>query len=311
VTESRAIWYKLVLVGLAAGALAGTFGVGGGIILVPLLVWLGFDRHRAHATSLASIIPIGISGALAFAAAGEVDLAIGVLIGLGGVLGSSVGATLMHRSSPRTLTVVFSLVLLGAGLRMVMGSGDIGTSLALEGATRIVVALGIGALAGFFAGMSGVGGGVIIVPAAVFFLGLGQYAAQGTSLVAIIFTALSATVVNLRNRRVRLVDGLVVGIGGVAGSLLGSRLALGTEEETLTLAFGLLVIVVAVQSLFKVLRAPVPGKDERDKDREPDGHEQDGPEPTTEADHHVEDVRGLGGEEKDETRHRGQQSEDE
>jgi uncharacterized membrane protein YfcA len=299
---------RLILVGLAAGVLAGTFGVGGGIILVPLLLWLGFDRHRAHATSLASIVPIGISGALAFGAAGEVDLAVGVLIGLGGVLGSSVGAALMHRSSPKTLTVVFSIVLLGAGLRMVLGSGDVGSSLALEGATRIMVALGIGAFAGFFAGMSGVGGGVIIVPAAVFFLGLGQYAAQGTSLVAIIFTAISATVVNLRNRRVRLVDGLVVGIGGVVGSLLGSRLALGTEEETLTLAFGLLVIVVAGQSLFKVLRAPVPGKEEGDEDGEADGHEQNGPEPTAEADHHVEDVGGLGGDQEDQSGHRGQQS---
>jgi uncharacterized membrane protein YfcA len=303
--------WKLVLVGLAAGVLAGTFGVGGGIILVPLLVWLGFDRHRAHATSLASIIPIGISGALAFAAAGEVDLAVGVLIGLGGVLGSSVGAALMHRSSPRTLTVVFSLVLLGAGVRMVLGSGDVGTSLTLEGATRVIVALGIGAFAGFFAGMSGVGGGVIIVPAAVFFLGLGQYAAQGTSLVAIIFTAMSATVVNLRNRRVRLGDGLVVGLGGVVGSLLGSRLALGTEEETLTLAFGLLVIVVAVQSLIKVLRAPAPGEEQGDQDGEADGHEQHRPEPASEADHHVEDVGGLGGDEKDETGDHDQQSRDE
>jgi uncharacterized membrane protein YfcA len=203
---------------------------------------------------LASIIPIGIAGAAAFASAGEIDLAVGVTIGLGGVVGSTVGATVMHRSSPRTLTIVFSFVLLVAGLRMVLAGEDLGSPFAMGDLARVITALGIGVFAGFFAGLSGVGGGVVIVPAAVFLLGLGQHAAQGTSLVAIIFTAVSATVVNLRNQRVRLQDGLVVGLGGVAGSLIGAQIALGAEEQVLSVAFGILVILVAVQSLVRVLR---------------------------------------------------------
>jgi uncharacterized membrane protein YfcA len=245
----------IILVGLAAGLLAGIFGVGGGIIVVPLLMWMGFDRHSAHATSLTAIVPIALAGAVAFGIGGAVDPVVGVAIGLGGLVGSAIGASVMHRSSPKTLTIVFACVLLLAGVRMVLGGDPIADTLALGEIARTAVALAIGMVAGFFAGLSGVGGGVIIVPAAVFFLGLDQHAAEGTSLVAIIFTALSATVVNLRNRRVRLGDGLVIGLGGVAGSIAGARVALGTEEQVLSVVFGCLVLLVAVQTLWKAVRS--------------------------------------------------------
>ncbi|MCI0425393.1 MAG: sulfite exporter TauE/SafE family protein [Actinobacteria bacterium] len=248
--------WSLVFVGVAAGLLAGTFGVGGGIVLVPLLVWLGFDRHRAHATSLSAIVPIGLAGALTFAGAGELAVAAGVTIGVGGVIGSGIGATVMHRSSPRMLTVVFSLVLVLAGVRMILGGEGLGAGSVLDETAQVMAGLGIGVFGGLFAGLSGVGGGVIIVPAAVFFMGLSQHAAQGTSLLAIIFTAVSATAVNVRNGRVRLADGLVVGVGGVAGSLLGARIALGAQDRVLSFAFGCLVLFVAAQSLYRVLRQP-------------------------------------------------------
>jgi hypothetical protein len=240
--------------GLVAGVVAGGLGVGGGIVLVPLLLWVGLDRHSAHATSLAAILPIAIAGAISFGLSGEVDLGIGVIVGIGGIVGSAIGATVMNRSSPRALTVVFDIVLLVAAVRMVMGGDPVVGTVGLEAPGQIGVALLIGAVAGFFAGLSGVGGGVVIVPATVLLLGLTQHEAQGTSLVAIIFTAVSATLVNLRNRRVLLRDGLVVGAGGVAGSLLGSQIALRTEGRTLSLVFGLLALFVVGQSLFRTLR---------------------------------------------------------
>ena len=89
--------WKLALIGLAAGLFSGGFGIGGGLVLVPLLVAVGLDRHRAHATSLAAIVPIAVAGAVAFGLSGEIDLALGILIGAGGVVGSVLGASLMNR----------------------------------------------------------------------------------------------------------------------------------------------------------------------------------------------------------------------
>ena len=93
----------------------------------------------------------------------------------------------------------------------------------------------------------------MIVPSSVLLLGLTQHEAQGTSLVAIIFAATAGTIVNLRNQRVRLKDGLVVGGGGVAGSLMGSQFALGIDGRTLSFVFGFLVLFVALRTLYREL----------------------------------------------------------
>ncbi|MGB7861242.1 MAG: sulfite exporter TauE/SafE family protein, partial [Acidimicrobiia bacterium] len=232
----------------------GGLGVGGGIILVPLLVAASFERHRAHATSLAAIVLIAATGAISFAASGEIDLAVGFTVGIGGILGSVIGATVMNKVSAKALTIVFGLVLLVAAIRMITGADPLPGSAEFSSTAQIAISLAIGLVAGFFAGLAGIGGGVVIVPSTVLLLGLPQHEAQGSSLLAIVFTAIAGTVVNLKNQRVRLMDGLVVGAGGVAGSLIGSRLALGIEGRTLSLIFGFLVLFVSLRSLWRALR---------------------------------------------------------
>ena len=254
-TDTRAaVAWKLILIGLVAGVVGGGMGVGGGIIMVPLLVAIGLDQHRAHATSLAAIILIAVAGAVSFGMSGEIDVSLGITVGIGGIVGSVIGASVMHRISPRSLTVVFGIVLLVASIRMISGASPLPGSAEFGDLSQLFIALGVGLVAGFFAGLAGVGGGVVIVPATVLLLGLSQHEAQGTSLVAIIFTATAGTVVNYRNKRVRLQDGLVVGLGGVVGSLIGSQLALGVDGRTLSLLFGLLVLFVAIRTLFRALR---------------------------------------------------------
>lgn len=246
--------WKFVAVGFAAGILGGGLGVGGGIILVPLLIWVGLDRHRAHATSLAAIILIAVAGAVSFGYSGELRLDVGLSIGVGGVVGSILGANAMNRMSARSLTIVFGIVLLVAGLRMVSGADPLPGAGDLSTAALVAISIGIGIVAGFFAGMAGVGGGVVNVPAAVFFIGLAQHEAQGTSLVAIVLTAIAGTWANFRNGRVIPVDGLITGIGGVAGSLLGSRVALGADEDTLAFVFGVLILLVSLRTFYRVIR---------------------------------------------------------
>jgi uncharacterized membrane protein YfcA len=113
--------WRLVAAGIGAGLLSGLLGVGGGIIIVPLLVGtLRFDQHSAHATSLAAIVLIALSAGVAFAVAGDVDYRLGGAIGLAGLVGSTAGAQLMHRLSPRRLKLVFAFVLLASGVRLLL-----------------------------------------------------------------------------------------------------------------------------------------------------------------------------------------------
>lgn len=243
--------WKLVLIGLAAGLLSGGFGVGGGIILVPLLLVVGMDRHRAHATSLASMFPIAVAGAVIFALSGEVNLGLGVAVGVGGVAGSIIGASLMNRLSTRSLSIFFGLVLLAAGIRMIFSTDPLPLVGGLGDPLLVVIALGIGLVSGFFAGVAGIGGGVIIVPATVLLLGFTQHEAQGTSLLAIILTSIAATIINRKNRRVSLRDAVTVGTGGVVGSILASQIALGVDGRVLSALFGGFAVIIAIRTLYQ------------------------------------------------------------
>ena len=243
--------WKFVLIGLAAGLLSGGFGIGGGVVMVPLLVAVGLDRHRAHATSLASIFPIAVAGAVTFAISGEVNLGLGVLVGVGGVIGSIVGASLMNRLSARSLSIFFGLVLLAAGIRMIFSTDPLPIAGGFNELTMGLIALGIGLLSGFLAGVAGVGGGIVIVPATVLLLGFTQHEAQGTSLLAIILTSIAATIINRKNRRVRLREAVMVGAGGVVGAVLASVAALGVDGRVLSALFGVLAVLVASRTLYQ------------------------------------------------------------
>ncbi len=119
--ETPASRWRFALIGVAAGLFAGFFGVGGGIIIVPLLVAFGrASQHTAHATSLAAIFVIGLSTLTGYATAGEVDGALGLALGVGGIAGAVVGASLMHRLSASTLKLTFAALLVAVGVRMLV-----------------------------------------------------------------------------------------------------------------------------------------------------------------------------------------------
>jgi hypothetical protein len=90
----------------------------------------------------------------------------------------------------------------------------------------------------------------------VLLLGFSQHVAQGTSLVAIILTAIAGSVVNLRNQRVRLEDGLAAGVAGVVGSIVGAQIALGADGRTLSVLFGVLIVVLSTRTLYQAIRTP-------------------------------------------------------
>lgn len=250
------IWWKLAAAGLAAGLLGGLFGIGGGLVLVPALLLIGLERHRAHATSLAGIILIGLSGAFSLSVADSVRWDVGLTIGIGGVVGSILGASIMHRMSVRGLTAAFGLVLLVAGIRMISGPEALSGSGDASGLGDVGIAIAIGLVAGLLAGLTGIGGGTVNVPSMVFLLGMPQLLAQGSSFVAVVMTAVAGTFVNFRNGRVEIRDGLIVGAGGALGALVSSQIALGLDEELLAKLFGVLLLIVAGRSLFRVVRAP-------------------------------------------------------
>ena len=119
-----------------------------------------------------------------------------------------------------------------------------------------LVAIGIGIVSGFFAGVAGVGGGIIIVPATVLLLGFSSARAQGTSLLAIILTSIAATVINRKNRRVSLREA-VRGWRQVGRSprYFASKLLSSVDGRVLSVLFGVLAVGIAVRTLYQAYKA--------------------------------------------------------
>lgn len=113
----------LVAIGVGAGAgfASGLLGIGGGLVMVPLLVGLAaFSQHHAHATSLAAIVLIASGGAIAFGNSGEVDLPAAGLLAAGALFGAPIGARLMARTSEAKLKTVFGLFMVVVGATLVI-----------------------------------------------------------------------------------------------------------------------------------------------------------------------------------------------
>lgn len=232
---------RLALIGAAAGLLSGLFGVGGGIIMVPLLVALmGMAHKTASSTSLLAIVPIAGSAALGYAVTGSIDYQAGLLLLVGGVAGGQLGGWLLPRMRTSSLQLGFGILTLVTAVRLLAPAPEhplipVGS---LLGALLLVV---VGVAAGVLAALFGIGGGVILVPALVLLTGAGADVARGTSLLVVIGTALTAVPRLVRAGYVDVRAGLVAGLigapAGVAGAALGQWLP---QQLALWLFAGLL-----------------------------------------------------------------------
>lgn len=118
----RARTSQMVAVGMLGGLFSGLLGVGGGIVMVPLLVLaFGTAQHLAHGISLAAIIPIAAVGALTYALAGELDVAAALALALGSILGARWGVRLLVGIDEGPLKVVFGVFLLLVAVSVVLG----------------------------------------------------------------------------------------------------------------------------------------------------------------------------------------------
>ena len=247
-------WLKYVFIGLLAGLLSGLFGVGGGTVIVPLLVLLcGFDQRRAAGTSLAAIVPTAIVGVVSYALAGSVSWLAAPLLAVGAVGGAQLGTWLLPRLPLRVLQwgfVGFLLVVV-VNLFLVIPSRD--ADLVLDWGTGAAL-LAVGVVTGVLAGLLGVGGGIVVVPALILLFDASDLIAKGTSLQMMIPTAISGTVGNVKRHNADLPAAAWVALGACVTTVLGAHLARILDPQVATPLFAVFVIVIAVQLALKALK---------------------------------------------------------
>lgn len=242
-------------VGLAAGLLSGLFGVGGGTVIVPMLVLLlRFDQRLAAGTSLAAIVPTATVGVISYAVHGSVAWIPALILAAGAVVGAQIGAWLLARIPQNALRwgfVAFLAVVI-VMLFVVVPARDAELVLTV-GSVIGLVALGL--FTGIMAGLLGVGGGVIVVPALMFLFGTSDLIAKGTSLLMMIPTAVSGTVGNLRHGNVDLLAAGLVGVAACTTTAVGAWLATLMSPLTANILFAVFLTFIAVQMAVKAIRA--------------------------------------------------------
>jgi uncharacterized membrane protein YfcA len=279
----------LLLLGLGGliGFLSGIFGVGGGFLMTPLLIFIGVPPTIAVATQANHVVASSVSGVLAHSKRGNVDFKMGGILLIGGFVGSTLGVALF------TLLRGLGQIDLVINLTYVILLGVIGVMLLLEGLRALLrrrrktgrakahihhwahglplktrfrksrlyisalLPMSIGFGVGLLSAIMGVGGGFILVPLMIYVLGMPTGVVIGTSLFQIIFVSANVTFLQAtQNQTVDLVLALLLVVGGVIGAQLGGRVGARLPGEALRILLGVIILAVCTKLMLDLLIPP-------------------------------------------------------
>ncbi len=277
--------------GLAVGLLSGLFGVGGGFLMTPLLIMVGIPPTVAAATDSNQIVGASTSGTLAHFRLGNVDVKMGLLLLIGGIVGGTLGVgiikVLRAMGNANLLIQICYVVMLG-----VIGAYMFAESLqSLRKAKKetaapeakkeslysrivknlpwqtdfersglrlsVLLPLILGAFVGILAAIMGVGGGFIMVPVMVYLLRMPMHVVVGTSLFQILFTCVDVTIMQAwQNHTVDFVLALILLIGSSVGAQVGTKLGRKLRGDQLKILLACIVLLVWFQMLYGLVARP-------------------------------------------------------
>ncbi len=280
--------FTIIGLGGAVGLLSGIFGVGGGFLMTPLLIFLGVPAPVAVGTEANQIVASSVSGVLAHFRRDNVDFKMGSVLLVGGLLGSTLGValfSLLRELGQIDVVIKMSFIvflgligtlMLVESIRAIMRSRQVGArrgklhqhnwlhglpfKMRFRKSKLYISALlpfGVGAIVGVLSAIMGVGGGFIMVPAMIYLLGMPTSVVVGTSLFQIIFV--TANVTFLQSVQTQTVDIMLAGLllfGGVIGAQFGTRVGVLLKGEQLRGLLAMLVLLVCAKLIFDVVIAP-------------------------------------------------------
>jgi uncharacterized membrane protein YfcA len=281
--------FLLVGMGAAVGMLSGIFGVGGGFLMTPLLIFIGVPPAVAVGTEANQIVASSVSGVMAHLRRGNVDIKMGIVLLIGGLVGSTFGVWLFREL--RTLGQIDLVIRLSyviflgiIGLLMLVESGRAIRRMRSASAPRrklhqhnflhglpfkmrfrrsklyisALLPLSVGFLVGILASIMGVGGGFVMVPAMIYMLGMPTAVVVGTSLFQIIFVTANATFLQAYiNQTVDVVLALLLLLGAVVGAQFGTMVGGYLRGEQLRGLLALMVLAVCAKLAFDLVATPI------------------------------------------------------
>lgn len=251
--SSRYSIARVAAIGIGAGLLSGMFGVGGGILVVPALVMmLRFDQRLANGTSLGAVLPISVASLVTYWSHDNVDWAMAAWLVVGALGGAILGTRWIHVLPRKVLGYLFATMLIATAIRLfVPMSADGRDAITAVAAISLVI---IGLVTGTLAGLLGIGGGVVMVPAMIVFFSELNVVAKGTSVAVIIPTSIMGTWRNWKADNIDLRVATIVGFGGIFSAVAGGVIADHLSDDVSNVLFATLVLVVATRMIVDLRR---------------------------------------------------------
>lgn len=243
-----------ISLGLVVGMLSAMFGIGGGVVMVPIIRLL-FQQAApvASATSLFAILPTSISGVISRHKAGNINYKIGALLGAAGACTSPIGAMLASNLPGIIAMILTSVVIIITAVKQFLDAhrlkkeGDNSvSSQKVKGMWYYLGALLLGLFIGVFSGFLGLGGGFIVVPLLCYLYGMTIKQASATSLVAIVILGIPGVITHAIYGNINYLLGLAFILGSVPGAKLGSYIVARMSNRKLTIAFAFVLLLAGV-----------------------------------------------------------------
>ena len=243
-------FFELLGIGAFVGVLSGFFGIGGGTILVPLLLLLGYETKKAIGISIVLMVFASIYGSYLNSKKGTLDVKMVSMIGMGGFLGAFSSGYVASYLPSRFLEIVFFLFVSFALARLFTSSHA--QNLQEKQVSGVVLFL-IGTVIGFFSMLIGVGGSVVLVPLLVGFLHIELKKATSAGLFFVVFSSVSGLVSHALNGHIDYETGFVVGVASLAGVYLGihiKHILSNAVSKRILLFFYLSVLIYLAKRIF-------------------------------------------------------------
>ena len=271
-------WINALIAGLVMGFLSGLLGIGGGTVIVPALLYIfHLTMKEAIGTSLFIILFASLSGFIAHRQKRQVNLKLGLTLGIAGMAGAVMGGFSTTFISDFWLKILFGILLLFCAIQMLVkkggsnkkslplshppdGSPSLGERIRGEGAGEEVggglnfnfpksIAIGLGA--GYLSGLLGVGGAFVMIPAMHIILRVPMKIAIGTSLIAVFLNATSGAACYLWKKEVAISLGLIIAVSSIIGAQFGARATVYFPAAKLRKLFAWFLVAIGILMLLK------------------------------------------------------------
>ena len=239
----------LVPLGFAAGILGSMIGLGGGIIVVPVLTFFGFSPTLAASNSLFAAFSNAVGSTVSYSRQKRIDYSLGLKLGLLSIPGTVLGAYLSSDVTPGIFKILFGLVLISSAVYIFMRK-KIETKEKNLTKQMIVFVISASFFAGIISSFFGIGGGIVFVPLMVVGIGMTMKKAAPTSQFILLFASLSGIITHSILGHPDFLQAGLLAAGAFVGGIIGARLSLDIKERSLQILVSTIIVIAAIKLFF-------------------------------------------------------------